>query len=159
MTQSAAQRRFVRLAGSINAKAARLGRDGRVSADDLATIFVASDRACAYCGIGIDPLHCSFDHVLPFDRDGQNTMDNIKACCMTCQRGKSTKTPDEYQLARKLTVSCETCGIEFKPRWADWARGFGRTCSRSCSGKKGGEIKKTPPLRLITTLGRDAVAK
>ncbi len=141
MTQSAAERRFVRMAGAINAKAARLGREGRVSARDLALVFTQSNWTCRYCGIGIDPLHCSFDHVIPFDRGGPNEPMNITACCMTCQRAKGTKVPDEYQKARALVVECETCGREFKPRWADWSRGYGRTCSRACSGKKGGETR------------------
>jgi hypothetical protein len=141
MTQSPAERRYVRIAGAMNAKAARLGLYGRLRASDLATAFVDGQGVCAYCPIGIDPLHCSFDHVLPFDRGGQNEPQNIVACCMSCQRSKSTKLPDEYQTARQLRVQCEVCGIEYKPRWADYARGYGRTCSRACSGKKGGETK------------------
>jgi hypothetical protein len=141
VTQSAAERRYVRLAGSINAKAARLGRAGRVSAADLAAIFVASGWKCAYCQIGIDPMHCSFDHVIAFDRGGPNDPTNIRACCLSCQRSKSTKSPEEYDQARKLMVECEVCGKPFKPRWADWVRGFGRTCSRVCSGKKGGQTE------------------
>lgn len=138
MTQSAAERRYVRMAGAMNAKAARLGQYGRLYAGDLANAYLASGGRCTYCGIGIDPLHCSFDHVNPFDRGGLNQPFNIVACCMTCQRSKSTKLPAEYDTARKIRVNCEVCGIEFKPRWADYARGYGRTCTRVCSGKKGG---------------------
>ena len=141
MTQTAAERRYVRMTGAMNAKAARLGQYGRLQASDLATAFLKSGGSCVYCGIGIDPIHCSFDHVTPFDRAGQNAPMNIVACCMTCQRSKSTKLPDEYQSARKVRVECEVCGIQFKPRWADYTRGYGRTCSRVCSGKKGGETK------------------
>jgi hypothetical protein len=141
MTQSPAERRYVRMAGAMNAKAARLGLYGRISSIDLAMAFLQAQGLCTYCGIGIDPLHCSFDHVIPFDRDGVNASYNIVACCMSCQRSKSTKLPSEYETARKLRVQCEVCGIEYKPRWADYARGYGRTCSRACSGKKGGETR------------------
>jgi hypothetical protein len=141
MTQTPIERRFVRLAGSINSKAHRLGLDGRVSSSDLASIFMDSDWLCIYCGIGIGPAHCSFDHVIPFDRGGPNCRENIVACCMTCQRSKGTKRPDEFAEARLLMTDCETCGRRFKPRWADWMRGYGRTCSRSCSGRKGGEAR------------------
>lgn len=141
MTQSAAERRFVRMAGAINAKATRLGREGRISARDLALVFTQSNWTCRYCGIGIDPLHCSFDHVIPFDRDGPNEPMNIVACCMTCQRSKGIKLPPEFEFAKKLLNKCEICGISFKPRYADYMRGYGRTCSRSCSGKKGGETR------------------
>jgi hypothetical protein len=141
MTQSPAERRYVRMAGAMNAKAARLGQYGRLQASDLATAFLRAEGRCTYCDIGIDPLHCSFDHVNPFDRGGLNQSFNIVACCMTCQRSKSTKLPDEYHKARTTVSKCEVCGIEFKPRWADYSRGYGRTCSRACSGKKGGETK------------------
>jgi hypothetical protein len=141
MTQSAAERRYVRMAGAMNAKAARLGLYGRISSIDLAMAFLQAQGLCTYCGIGIDPLHCSFDHVTPFDRGGLNQSFNIVACCMSCQRSKSTKLPDEYQTARVQMSRCEVCGIEFKPRWADWKRGYGRTCSRECSGRKGGATR------------------
>jgi hypothetical protein len=128
----------------MNAKAARRGLYGRISSIDLAMAFLQAEGLCTYCGIGIDPLHCSFDHVIPFDKDGLNQSFNIVACCMSCQRSKSTKLPDEYHKARTTMSECEVCGIEFKPRYADWVRGFGRTCSRACSGKKGGEVTKNP---------------
>lgn len=141
MTQSAAERRFVRMAGAMNTKAARLGQYRRLTSVDLAAAFVISNGKCTYCGIGIDPLHCSFDHIIPFDRDGPNVAENIVACCMTCQRSKGTKLPSEFAFAKQLLNTCETCGILFKPRYADYMRGYGRTCSRSCSGKKGGETR------------------
>jgi hypothetical protein len=144
MTQTPIERRFVRLAGAINAKAARLGLDGRVTAADLGQIFLRSAWECSYCYIGIDTLHCSFDHVVPFDGGGLNDPANMVACCMTCQRSKGVKSVREYMQARLVVqtgVDCEVCGIHFKPRYADWVRGYGRTCSRACSGRKGGETK------------------
>jgi len=145
--QTKAERRFVRLAGSMNSKAARLGREGRISAGDLAAAFLASDWTCPYCGTGIDPLHCSFDHVVPFDKGGTNRPEDILACCLTCQRSKGVKTLDQYEFAQTLRsegAECEVCGKPYIPRWADWMRGYGRTCSRICAGKKGGETTKTP---------------
>jgi hypothetical protein len=141
MTQTAAQRRYVRLAGSMNKKASKLGRPGVITATDLAAAFLASDWTCPYCGVGIDPLHCSFDHVIPFDNNGLNIPENVVACCLSCQRSKGTKSLDQYQFARGLEHDCDVCGRHYKPRWADWVRGFGRTCSRACAGKIGGEHK------------------
>jgi 5-methylcytosine-specific restriction endonuclease McrA len=142
VTQTPAERRYIRLTAAINKKAAGLGREGRIRPSDLAAAFMNSNWVCTYCGIGIDPLHCSFDHVVPFDNGGPNEPGNIVACCMTCQRGKGTKSPPEYEFARHLLSQCEVCGVQFKPRYADWRRGFGRTCSRICSGKKGGQVSK-----------------
>jgi hypothetical protein len=85
----------------------------------------------------------SFDHMMAFAKGGQNVRENLAASCMTCQRGKFTKSPEEWDRARALVVQCEVCKKEFKPRWADWVRGLGRTCSRKCSGTKGG-LAETP---------------
>jgi hypothetical protein len=137
LTQTLAQRRFVRLAGSMNTKAARLQRNGRVTPEDLYMAFMESAAQCGYCQIGITPVDCSFDHVVPFVAGGENTPDNIVACCLSCQRQKASRMAHEFALAREYKTSCEVCGTTFKPRWADHVRGYGRTCSAECAGKKG----------------------
>lgn len=142
MTQTPAERRFVRLAGSMNTKAVKLGRPSTITARDLAAAFLAAEWKCPYCGVGIDPMHCSFDHRMPFDAGGLNTPENVVACCLSCQRSKGRKTPEQYEQAMALgPTPCDVCGKPFQPRWADWVRGYGRTCSRTCAGKKGGETR------------------
>lgn len=141
MTQHPVERRYKRLAVSNNRKAERLGLLGRISHEDLVAVFRRSGGSCTYCGIGITSAGCSFDHVVPFDRGGENTEDNIVACCVTCQREKFTKTPEEFAQYRSLEVACAGCGTLFRPRWADWIRGYGRYHSRSCSGAAGGAAK------------------
>jgi 5-methylcytosine-specific restriction endonuclease McrA len=141
VTQTAAQRRLIRLAASTNKKAAVLGLNGRITAEDYARAYIATEGECPYCGIGITPESCSFDHVVSFAREGLNEPANIVACCLTCQREKSTKSPEEFAQARLLVVACEICGKVFKPRFADWIRGFGRTCSAECAGMKGKRVQ------------------
>ena len=55
MTQTAVQRRYVRLSASMNKKAAKLDRPGRVTPEDLAILYIESKGSCAYCGDGINP--------------------------------------------------------------------------------------------------------
>ena len=141
--QSRTQRRFSKLAAAINQKAIRLFVPGRVTATDLAIIYLEADRRCAYCGIEVSPEGVSFDHVRPWAKGGSNHRSNLAASCITCQRTKFTKTPEEHAKARELMVACEVCGKLFKPRWADYVRGYGHTCSRVCSGRKGGEAERT----------------
>jgi hypothetical protein len=142
MPQTAAQRRFVRTAGAMNKKAARLGSPGRLSAADLGRAFVRSGGECPYCRIGITPDQCSFDHIVPFETGGHNTPENLTACCMTCQREKASRSVEDFMLARTLSVQCSVCGTSFKPRFADYQRGYGTTCSRSCAGTIGGRVTK-----------------
>lgn len=138
MVQTRTERRFVRLAAAANQRAARTGTRGRISSVDLAIVYQRSDGLCAYCPTEIDPLHCSFDHALALDKGGANDTTNIVACCMTCQREKFTKDPTALTRWRELSVTCPVDGVVFRPRWADWVRGYGRYCSRRCSGSVGG---------------------
>ena len=138
MTQHPLERRYKRLAVGANRKAERLGAIGRIDERDLYAIYGASDGACAYCGIFVSPAENSFDHIIPFDKGGSNTADNITVCCLTCQRAKFTKSPEEYEAWKTLVLVCPVDGREFRPRWADYRRGLGRYCSRRCSGAIGG---------------------
>lgn len=142
MTQLPSQRRFSKLSAAINQKAEKLGVRGRISAEDLLAVFYEAGFRCEYCGIGLNWQGVSFDHRTAFARGGTNDRRNLAASCMTCQRGKFTKSPEEWAQAKDMTVPCEVCGREFRPRWADYMRGLGRTCSRTCSGTKGGQQER-----------------
>lgn len=49
------------------------------------------EHRCAYCG-----SHAStIDHVLPRSRGGQDTWENLVACCMRCNNVKGNRTPEE----------------------------------------------------------------
>ena len=135
MTQSAEYRRLVRLAAGYNKRAAKFGRRGRITAVELWALENETWH-CHYCGIELAFGQGSFDHVVAFDRGGENTYLNIARCCLTCQRQKFTKTPAEYEEHQDLIVSCSVCGKTFKPRWAEYQRGDARVCSRSCAGRR-----------------------
>ena len=132
MTQTALQRRLVRVAGAMNAKARRLGARGSVSAETLALVILDYPK-CPYCGVEIDSMHGQFDHMVPFDKGGSNTRENLVFCCLTCNRRKFTKSVSQHEEFLNFTVVCPIDGTVFKPRYSDWSRGLGRYCSRSCS--------------------------
>ena len=122
----------------MNSKALRLGLPGLVAPFELAEIMVESEGLCAYCGIELDPLAGTFDHVLSFAQGGPNRKDNIVRACHQCNRTKAaTKTPEQLAEYSALRVTC-ACGVVFRPRWADWIRGLGKFHSRACSGRAGG---------------------
>lgn len=132
--QSPEYRRLVRLAAGYNRKARTYGLRGRITADELLMVEMTHSE-CAYCGIALEIGHGSFDHIKAFDAGGENDITNIARCCMTCQRRKFTKSPDEYAQHQELTVQCSVCGSSFQPRWAEYKRGMGKVCSRSCAAK------------------------
>ena len=130
--QTPLQRRFIRLASAINRKAERLGAPGRVTAEILLLIAQTYPQ-CPYCSIDIDPEHGSFDHRIPFDKGGTNRRDNITFGCLSCNRGKYTKSVEEHMRYKDLTAVCPIDETIFKPRYADLTRGYGRYCSRRCA--------------------------
>ncbi len=46
---------------------------------------------CAYCGAHANTV----DHVLPRSRGGQDSWDNLVACCVRCNNVKGDRTPEE----------------------------------------------------------------
>lgn len=138
MTQTQLQRRLVRLAGAMNQKALREGVRGRVTAAELAQVILESEGLCNYCGVELPDMEGTFDHVIPYARGGENLKPNIVRSCLRCNREKATKSPEELAAYAALRVVCPVDGVEFRPRWADWKRGFGKYCSRRCAGTTGG---------------------
>ena len=134
MSQTVEQRRLVRLAAAYNSKARRLGIQGRVTALELAEIELFQP-VCYYCGISLEIGQGTFDHVLPLDQRGLNSMWNIVRCCLTCNRVKFTKSPAQLIEHRSRMVTCARpgCGNTFKPRWAEYEAGRARLCSRRCA--------------------------
>ena len=136
MAQGKAERRLSKLAAAINQKWRQTGNAGiKITANDLANIWLDDVGACRYCGVDVDLMGVSFDHIIPFKDDGPNTVDNIAASCITCQRSKYTKSPEQLAEWKDLVRYCKGCGLEFRPRWADYVRGYGHYCSRKCSGR------------------------
>lgn len=132
MAQHPEQRRLARLSSSYNKKARRYGVTGVITAIDLAR----KPMRCNYCGIGLEVGQGTFDHVIPFDKGGTNEDSNIVRSCLTCNRKKFTKSPQEFAQHEALIVACSVCGKEYQPRWGEYINGRARVCSRSCAGKK-----------------------
>ena len=124
-------RRLSRIASGFNSKARRLGRRGVVTWKNL---YDLGDY-CFYCGIGMDKMEGSYDHVLAFNEGGANEPSNIVRCCVSCQRRKFTKTPEEYAEHQQMRVTCPVCEKVFMPRYAEAKRGMAKYCSRSCAAK------------------------
>lgn len=134
MPQGNEQRRLIRLAASMNAKARRVGAAGTIYAEDLARLQLAF-KTCRYCRIGLEIGQGSFDHIIPFDAGGVNRYHNLARACFDCQRSKFTKSEAEHAEYAALVKVCPIDGKEFRPRHGDWRKGLGRYCSRACSAK------------------------
>lgn len=63
-------------------------------------IMIRDGHRCQYCGVKQDnkvapPVVLTLDHVLPRSRGGENTWENLVACCTPCNNRKGSRTPAE----------------------------------------------------------------
>ena len=64
-------------------------------------ILKRDGRQCQYCGTRTGPF--TVDHVIPRDRGGQDTWENLVCACLRCNTKKGNRTPEEagMRLLRK----------------------------------------------------------
>ena len=58
-------------------------------------IFERDQDTCQYCGIVYDRSELNLDHVIPRDRGGPTTWENIVCSCIPCNTRKANRTPRE----------------------------------------------------------------
>ena len=66
-------------------------------------IFERDQNTCQYCGRVFDRKDLNLDHVIPHDRGGPTTWENIVCSCVECNTRKANRTPQEagVHLVRK----------------------------------------------------------
>jgi 5-methylcytosine-specific restriction endonuclease McrA len=66
-------------------------------------IFERDRNTCQYCGKNFERKDLNLDHVIPRDRGGPTTWENIVCSCIKCNTRKSNRTPHEagMHLVRK----------------------------------------------------------
>ena len=63
-----------------------------------ANIYARDDHACQYCGDVFPTADLTFDHVVPVAQGGRKDWENIVTCCVSCNRRKGGRTPDEARM-------------------------------------------------------------
>ena len=61
-------------------------------------IFERDRNTCQYCGEAFDRRDLNLDHVIPRDRGGPTTWENIVCSCVDCNTCKANRTPQEAGL-------------------------------------------------------------
>jgi len=61
-------------------------------------IFERDRNTCQYCGHLFDRMDLNLDHVVPRDRGGPTTWENIVCSCIPCNTRKANRTPQEAGL-------------------------------------------------------------
>jgi 5-methylcytosine-specific restriction endonuclease McrA len=62
------------------------------------SVFERDDYTCQYCGDRFDRKDLNLDHVLPRDKGGQTTWENIVCSCIPCNSKKANRTPIQARM-------------------------------------------------------------
>ena len=70
-----------------------------------ANIYARDEFVCQYCGREFPTPELTFDHVVPVSQGGRKDWENIVTCCVSCNRRKGGRTPEEagMRLVRQPT--------------------------------------------------------
>jgi hypothetical protein len=68
---------------------------GRTNYPTRALIYKRDDHECQYCG---SRQNLTIDHVVPRSKGGQDTWENLVACCSTCNLKKGDKLLKETNM-------------------------------------------------------------
>lgn len=62
-------------------------------------LFARDKYRCQYCGRRHTAAELTYDHVFPVARGGRKNWQNIVTSCITCNRHKGNRTPEEAGMA------------------------------------------------------------
>ena len=62
-------------------------------------VLQRDDHVCQYCGKRFENRDLNLDHVIPRDKGGMTSWENIVCSCIRCNTKKGNKLPSEAQMA------------------------------------------------------------
>lgn len=84
------------LASSMNSRARAVNAKGTVTLTILRDRIYESGGKCEWCNVSLVGQAFEVDHILPLNRAGNNTADNLAIACPTCNRSKSDFHPPRF---------------------------------------------------------------
>jgi len=63
-----------------------------------ANIYARDGYTCQYCAHKFPTQELTFDHVVPVSQGGRKDWENIVTCCVSCNRRKGGRTPEEARM-------------------------------------------------------------
>ena len=98
----------------------------RIPAKLRRLVIARAGGCCEYCRSPVSHAVSSFaiEHIIPLDKGGKNTADNLALSCQGCNSHKYTKTEARDPLTKKSATL-------FHPRRQTWAEHF--TWNQDCT--------------------------
>ena len=61
-------------------------------------LFDRDDHRCQYCGVRFDSSDLNMDHVIPRDKGGRTSWENIVTSCIKCNSRKANRLPHQANM-------------------------------------------------------------
>ncbi|MCY3917742.1 MAG: HNH endonuclease signature motif containing protein [Chloroflexi bacterium] len=87
---------LAKYAAALNARAARAGLPGRLTAEGLRDRILESGGRCEWCDVDLVDAEFELDHVLSLKQGGANEARNLVLSCPDCNRRKGQKHPARF---------------------------------------------------------------
>ncbi len=78
-------------------------------------VFQRDGYTCQYCAITFEMKELNIDHVIPRDKGGKTTWENVVCSCIRCNTKKANKLPAEANMFPRQTPAA--------PRWRPFLSG------------------------------------
>jgi 5-methylcytosine-specific restriction endonuclease McrA len=62
------------------------------------SLFERDNYCCQYCNKTFDPKKLNMDHVIPRDRGGKTSWENIVTSCISCNSRKANRLPHQADM-------------------------------------------------------------
>ncbi len=106
------------------------GRAERAVVFSRRNIFKRDRYACQYCGVQPGPKELTIDHVFPRSRGGKSTWGNCLLACVSCNKRKANRTPDEAGMKMRKVPKKPSwkvlSGVHTRLRRESWEQFLGR---------------------------------
>ena len=78
------------------------------------SILRKTNYKCGHCGCELTYENCSFDHIIPQIKNGENSQDNLIAACKSCNHSKRDKTLEDFRNYKACNKAVKEAGFSFK---------------------------------------------
>jgi hypothetical protein len=72
-----------------------------LSSNKTDRIIKKTQGLCGYCGCVVDSKNFSIDHIVPKNKSGTNSEDNLILSCLSCNCRKGAKTLSDFRLSEQ----------------------------------------------------------
>ncbi|HLX54166.1 MAG TPA: HNH endonuclease [Aquella sp.] len=77
---------------------------GSFTAKEFIDRFNEQEGLCAWCSISLEFAQATVDHFIPILKSGTNYIDNIFACCKSCNSSKNSKMPWDFKAFKPIDL-------------------------------------------------------